>query len=303
MALGFGTKMCWGEREREGFSAVGECWWLTKSHSNILFCWLPPSLIIFWILRSWTVPHRLIMSPESALPTNRCFPCSLWRLFVAALIHQMCLFCTLMFVFSALLVLSNSSEQGGCCWIVRIEVGCWLEVTVNGLVVLTRDILRNTKDVAFTFLGEGAERERECVWMNGLRGWVPRTVPLEMTDWLFPHPLVARATMASDFILWLLTVCLAHPCMQGNTTLPLEELLISVLGHLGTWDGHNLSRLSKGTCSSTASSRRCMSRLLCSCSPFEPALALVWLEGKSVCETELEEKKCYKETIIIFKNI
>lgn len=182
MALGFGTKMCWGEREREGFSAAGECWWLTKSHSNILFCWLPPSLIIFWILRSWTVPHRLIMSPESALPTNRCFPCSLWRLFVAALIHQMCLFCTLMFVFSALLVLSNSSEQGGCCWIVRIEVGCWLEVTVNGLVLLTRDILRNTKDVAFTFLGEGAERERMCV-----DEWTQRVGPPHCSvrsDWL-----------------------------------------------------------------------------------------------------------------------
>lgn len=75
----------------------------------------------------------------------------------------MCLFCTLMFVFSALLVFSSSLEQWGCCWIVRIAVGCWLEVTVNGLIMLTGDILRNTKDVAFTFLGEGGERERMCV--------------------------------------------------------------------------------------------------------------------------------------------
>lgn len=97
----------------------------------------------------------------------------------------MCLFCTLMFVFSALLVFSNSLERWGCCWIVRFTVGCWLEVTVNGLIMLVRDILRNTKDVAFTFLGEGGERERMCVdeWTytagpprcSVKNGWLPLT--------------------------------------------------------------------------------------------------------------------------------
>lgn len=31
---------------------------LLESQCNILFCWLLPCLITFWIPRSWTVPHR-----------------------------------------------------------------------------------------------------------------------------------------------------------------------------------------------------------------------------------------------------
>lgn len=127
----------------------------------------------------------------------------------------MCLFCTSMFVFSALLVFSNSLEHWGCCWIVRIMVGCWLEITVNGLITLTKDILRNTKDVAFTFLGEGrgeGEREWVCFWMD-LHCKSPHS---SAGNYCQPLHIVVRVTMASDLYFGPLSVCLAHPCLQGN---------------------------------------------------------------------------------------
>ena len=171
---------------------------LTKSHCNMLFCWLLPSVITSESREAELCLTSSLCPPGLLSPANRWFPCSLWRLFVAALMHQMCLFCTPMFVFSALLVFYNSFEQWGCCWIVRITVGCWLEVTVNGLIMLTRDILGNTEDVAFTFLGE---RENACGWMDLFCRFLlhpPPTVQLEMTDWLCLRRLQARATMASN---------------------------------------------------------------------------------------------------------
>lgn len=51
------------------------------------------------------------MSPTFTLPNKQCTPHSPWRPFAAALVHQACLLCVLMFVFSALLVFSNSLEQ------------------------------------------------------------------------------------------------------------------------------------------------------------------------------------------------
>lgn len=103
------------------------------------------------------------MSPKFTLPNKQCAPHSPWRHFAAALVHQARLLCVLMFVFSVLLVFSNSLEQWGCCWLVRTAVGCWLEVTAYGLITLTRDILRNTKDKAFIFYERGrGEREWMC---------------------------------------------------------------------------------------------------------------------------------------------
>lgn len=164
--LSIGNKICGRRGEGEEETAQQG---VSADDSNeitvyTLFCWLVPPLITFWILRSWTVPCPFIMFPKFALPNKQCAPCSPWRPFAAALVHQARLLCVLMFLFSALLVFSNSLEQWGCCWLVRIAVGCWLEVTADGLITLTRDILRNTKDEAFIFYGR--ERMNVCEWMD-----------------------------------------------------------------------------------------------------------------------------------------
>lgn len=187
----------------------------------------------------------------------------------------MCLFCTLMFVFSALLVFSNSLEHWGCCWIVRIMVGCWLEITVNGLIMLTKDILRNTKDVAFTFLGEGGgEREKMCVYEWTYTA-IPPTLQLEMTASFSPH--CSQSNDGFWFAFWGCSQCawLTRSCKA--ITLP-------------PWRASHLCRRTSeiGTVFTDTAVAHAASQYLCvavsqSCCglvpSFKPALALLWLEN------------------------
>lgn len=185
----------------------------------------------------------------------------------------MCLFCTLMFVFSALLVFSNSLEHWGCCWIVRIMVGCWLEIIVNGLIMLTKDILRNTKDLAFTFLAEGGgETEGECVWWMDLHCKCP-ALQLEMTASLSPR--CSQSNNSFCFVFWGCSQCawLTRACKA--ITLPPEELLTSVVAHL---DQAQPYRHTVGLAASLCS---CKSRLLWSHSLLRASTSIV-VAGKLV---------------------
>lgn len=141
---------------------------LTKSWCNMLFCWLLPCLITFWIPRSWTVPHQLIMSPGFALPSKQvlslqspealCCCSDTSNVFVLHI--DVCVFrsaCVFQFL-GALRMLLNCQNHGRmltwdyCQWPHYVNKGYFKKYKRCGIYFLGR--------------GRGRERENVCVWMD-----------------------------------------------------------------------------------------------------------------------------------------
>lgn len=196
----------------------------------------------------------------------------------------MCLFCTLMFMFSALLVFSSSLELWGCCWIVRITVGCWLEVTVNGLIMLTSDILR----CGIYFLGRGREeRENVCGWADlTYRFLLCSPCCSVRSNWLAHSPSFAHQ---GNDVFWFIFPGCPQCAWFSHAGKAMQPFLLkssssspwvpevgtaftdTAMGHAASQ--HLRAGVSQGYWGAFPS--------------FEPALAWVWLESESLRTTGL----------------
>lgn len=185
----------------------------------------------------------------------------------------MCLFCTLMFVFSATLVFSNSLEYWGCCWIARTGNRMLTWDYCQWPHYVNKGYFKKYKRCGIYFLGR--ERERMCVYE-----WIytasPPTLHLETTA--ASLRVVVRVPTASDLYFGDALGVLGSPA-HGRQLLFLRKSSSPLSWHI--WNRHSLHRHSSGTCSVTASLRSYKSELLWSHSLLRASTSIV-VAGKLI---------------------